>query len=118
MIKQRTCDSVENDLSSYPTRDVQNASYQVFFVSDNDVIGTEGEIGLDPLNGPELRLTTRERTVVETMPPHKNIHYPLIENFVSAALANDPELLACPAVQASWTDWVIKQVVASQAGLS
>jgi predicted dehydrogenase len=82
------------------------------------VIGTEGEIGLDPLNGPELRLTTRERTVVETMPPHKNIHYPLIENFVSAALANDPELLACPAAQAAWTDWVIKQVVASQAGLS
>ena len=82
------------------------------------VVGTEGEIGLDPLNGPELRLTTRERTVVETMPPHKNIHYPLIENFVSAALANDPELLACPAAQAAWTDWVIKQVVASQAGLS
>jgi predicted dehydrogenase len=75
------------------------------------VIGSEGEINLDPLNGPELRLTTRTGTVVEMLPPHKNIHYPLIENFVDAALANDPASLACPAAQAAWTDWVIEQVV-------
>jgi predicted dehydrogenase len=75
------------------------------------IIGTEGEIGLDPLNGPELRLTTRAGTVVETLPPHQNIHYPLFENFGSAALANDPELLACPAAQGAWTDWVIEQAM-------
>jgi 1,5-anhydro-D-fructose reductase (1,5-anhydro-D-mannitol-forming) len=74
------------------------------------VIGTEGEIGLDPLNGPELRLITRGGTQVEMLPAHKNIHYPLIENFVVAALADDPELLACPAAQAAWTDWVIEHV--------
>jgi predicted dehydrogenase len=75
------------------------------------VIGTEGEIVLDPLNGPELRLTTQSGTEVEMLLPHKNIHYPLIENFVDAALANDPERLACPAAQAAWTDWVIEQVM-------
>jgi 1,5-anhydro-D-fructose reductase (1,5-anhydro-D-mannitol-forming) len=75
------------------------------------VIGTEGEIVLDALNGPDLRLTTRARTVVEMLPPHKNIHYPLIENFVTAAQANDPERLACPASQAAFTDWVIEQVM-------
>jgi hypothetical protein len=47
--------------------------------------------------------------------PHKNIHYPLIENFVSAALANDPARLACPAAQAAWTDWVIEQVMRANA---
>jgi hypothetical protein len=75
------------------------------------VIGTEGEIGLDPLNGPELRLTTRNRTVVEQMPAHANLHYPVIENFVDAALSNNPGQLACPAAQAAWTDWVIEQVM-------
>jgi len=73
------------------------------------VRGTEGEIDLDPLNGPELRLTTRAGTHAETLPPNKNIHYPIIENFVDAALAGEPELLACPAAQAAWTDWVIEQ---------
>lgn len=75
------------------------------------VIGTEGEIVLDALNGPDLRLTTKAGTSVEVLPPHKNIHYPLIENLVDAALANEPERLACPAAQAAWTDWVIEQVM-------
>jgi 1,5-anhydro-D-fructose reductase (1,5-anhydro-D-mannitol-forming) len=75
------------------------------------VIGTEGEINLDPLSGPELRLSTRAGTMVEMLPAHDNFHYPLIENFVDAALANDPSRLACTAAQAAWTDWVIEQVV-------
>jgi 1,5-anhydro-D-fructose reductase (1,5-anhydro-D-mannitol-forming) len=79
------------------------------------VIGTEGEIGLDKLNGPELRITTRAGTVVEMHAPHKNIHYPLIENFVDAAQANDPARLTCPAAQAAWTDWVIEQVMRANA---
>jgi predicted dehydrogenase len=79
------------------------------------VIGTEGELGLDPLNGPELRLTTRAGTVVEMLPAPNNLHYPLIENFVEAALANDPGRLACPAVQAAWTDWVIEQAMRAKA---
>jgi predicted dehydrogenase len=76
--------------------------------------GTEGEIDLDPLNGPELRLTVRSGTVVETLPPHQNIHFPIIENFVGAALAGDPTQLACTGAQAADTDWVIEQVMRAQ----
>lgn len=46
------------------------------------IIGTKGEIDLTPLNGPDLRM--RERS--ESLPPHPNLHYPMIENFVSAVL--------------------------------
>jgi len=64
------------------------------------VVGTEGEIVLDPLNGPELRIGGR----VELLPTHANVHYPLIENFVSAILDGTP--LACPGYGAIWVDWV------------
>jgi predicted dehydrogenase len=74
------------------------------------IVGVEGEIGLDPLNGPELRVAGR----VEMLPAHANLHYPVVENFVDAVLANDPTRLACGAKQASWTDWVIEQVVRTQ----
>jgi len=68
------------------------------------IIGTDGEIVLDPLNGPELRVGGR----VELLPTHANVHYPLIENFVGAVL--DGSVLACPGDQAIWVDWV-SQVV-------
>jgi hypothetical protein len=45
------------------------------------------------------------------LPPHANLHYPLVENFVDAVLANDPGLLACPGEQGQWADWVIEQVM-------
>jgi 1,5-anhydro-D-fructose reductase (1,5-anhydro-D-mannitol-forming) len=70
------------------------------------IIGVDGEIGLDPLNGPELRVAGR----VETLPAHANLHFPAVENFVDAILAGSAALLACPAEQAQWTDWVIGQV--------
>ena len=76
------------------------------------IIGVEGEIGLDPLNGPELRVAGR----VEQLPPHANLHYPAVENFVEAVLAGDPARLACPAEQAAWTDWAIEEAIRSQAG--
>ena len=76
------------------------------------IIGVDGEIGLDPLNGPELCVDGR----VEILPPHENLHYPVVENFVDAVLANDPDLLACSAEQASWVDWTIEQLAASQTG--
>jgi predicted dehydrogenase len=87
------------------------------------IIGEEGEINLDPLNGAELRINIcrggtrgeglREENRVEHLPPHANLHYPLVENFVDAVLANDPALLACPAEQGAWVDWTIEQVVQS-----
>ncbi len=69
------------------------------------VIGTEGELSLDPLNGPELRVAGR----VEMLPVHANVHYPLVENFVSAVLDGAP--LACTGEEAAWTDWVTAQVM-------
>jgi predicted dehydrogenase len=78
------------------------------------IIGEDGEINLDPLNSPELRVTARGESRVEVLPPHENLHYPAIENFVDAVLANDPARLACPAEQGAWVDWVIEQVVRSQ----
>jgi 1,5-anhydro-D-fructose reductase (1,5-anhydro-D-mannitol-forming) len=71
------------------------------------VMGTEGEIVLDPLNGPELRVAGR----VEQLPPHTNLHYPAVENFVDAVSGGSAMALACPAEQAAWTDWVIEEVM-------
>jgi 1,5-anhydro-D-fructose reductase (1,5-anhydro-D-mannitol-forming) len=64
------------------------------------IVGTEGELNLTPLNGPELRYADK----VEVLPAHSNVHYPLIENFVNAVLDGSP--LACPASEAIMTDQV------------
>ncbi len=74
------------------------------------IIGEDGEINLDPLNGPELRVTNTAGSQTELLPPHANLHFPIIENFVDAILANDPARLACPAEQAAWVDWTIDRV--------
>jgi 1,5-anhydro-D-fructose reductase (1,5-anhydro-D-mannitol-forming) len=75
------------------------------------VIGTEGELNLDPLNGPDLRIHSRSGTEVEMLPAHTNVHYPLVLNFVGAALANSASALACTGEEGQWTDWVIEQTV-------
>jgi 1,5-anhydro-D-fructose reductase (1,5-anhydro-D-mannitol-forming) len=71
------------------------------------VIGTDGEIELTPLNGPELRHGGK----VETLPACANVHFPLIENFVAAVLDGGP--LACPAADAIWVDWITEKVKTS-----
>ena len=78
------------------------------------IIGENGEINLDPLNGPELRVTNVAGSRTELLPPHANLHFPIVENFVDAILANDPARLACPAEQAAWVDWTIEQVVSGE----
>lgn len=78
------------------------------------IIGTDGEIGLDPLNGPELRVKTQGEGRVENLPPHANLHYPAVENFVDVVLAGSAEQLACPAEQGAWADWVIERVMEAQ----
>jgi predicted dehydrogenase len=73
------------------------------------VIGSEGEISLDPLNGPALRFLDGEgRLREEQLPAHANVHYPAVENFVAAVLDGAP--VACPIDEAIWTDWVTEQV--------
>jgi 1,5-anhydro-D-fructose reductase (1,5-anhydro-D-mannitol-forming) len=75
------------------------------------VIGTDGEINLDPLSGPLLRIGAVE----ELLPAHPNVHYPCIENFVSALLEGAP--LACPGDEAIWTDWVTQEVLSSNTAM-
>ena len=65
--------------------------------------GTEGEMELSPLNGPDLIYPGGR----ENLPPHANLHYPMIENFVDAVLGKAP-LLASGA-SSFWTDWVIER---------
>lgn len=77
------------------------------------VIGVEGEISLDPLNGPTLRMRdSGGKMTEEQLPPHANVHYPAVENFVSAVLDEAP--LMCPIEEAIWTDWVTQQVKDAQ----
>lgn len=83
------------------------------------VVGVDGELGLDSLNGPELRINDPRASVrVEMLPTHANVHYPLVLNFAGAIAANSPSAVACPAEQARWVDWTIEQVVRSKAGRS
>ena len=74
------------------------------------VVGVEGEIVLTPLNGPMLKVVKSNGSVhEENLPPHANVHYSVVENFVNAVL--DGGALACPIDEAIWTDWVTEQVM-------
>jgi len=65
--------------------------------------GTDGEMELSPLNGPDLVHPGGR----ENLPVHANVHYPLLENFVDA-VEGKAELLASGA-SAYWTDWITEQ---------
>jgi predicted dehydrogenase len=69
------------------------------------VVGTDGALDLTPLNGPELRWPGG----LQTLPVAANVHQPLIEDFVTAAL--DGSGLVCSGEEAAWTDWVTEQVM-------
>jgi 1,5-anhydro-D-fructose reductase (1,5-anhydro-D-mannitol-forming) len=61
--------------------------------------GTLGELDLTPLNGPSLA----GPEVREKIPPHENLHYPCIEDFVSAALGGiEPRSSGRTALVAEW----------------
>ena len=65
--------------------------------------GTEGEMEMSPLNGPDLVYPGGR----ESIPNHANVHLPMIENFVDA-VENGAPLLASGA-DAYWTDWITEQ---------
>jgi len=67
------------------------------------VRGTDGEMELSPLNGPDLTYAGGR----ESLPAHDNLHYPLIENFVDA-VEGKAKLLSSGA-SAYLTDWVTEQ---------
>ncbi|MFN7924839.1 MAG: Gfo/Idh/MocA family oxidoreductase [Bryobacteraceae bacterium] len=71
------------------------------------IVGTEGEIDLSPLNGPDLVYPGGE----ESIPAPRNLHYPLIRNFVDAI--EGKAALASPVRDAVRTDWVTAQVLAA-----
>jgi len=65
--------------------------------------GTEGEMNLSPLNGPELIYPGGR----ENLPPHANLHYPMVENFVDAVEGKAPMLAS--GASSFWTDWVTER---------
>jgi 1,5-anhydro-D-fructose reductase (1,5-anhydro-D-mannitol-forming) len=65
--------------------------------------GTEGEMELSALNGPELIYPGGR----ESLPVHANVHSPMIENFVDAVEGKAP-LLASGAAS-FWTDWITER---------
>ncbi len=65
--------------------------------------GTEGEIEMSPLNGPDLIYPGGK----ENLPVHANLHYPMIENFVDAVL--EGKQLLSSGESAYFTDWVTEQ---------
>ena len=64
------------------------------------IIGTDGEMDLTPLNGPRLVFPGGQ----ENLPPHANLHFPCVQNFVGAVLDGSP--LLSSGRSALWTDWV------------
>jgi predicted dehydrogenase len=65
--------------------------------------GTDGEIDLTPLNGPAAIFPGGE----ESHPPHANIHYPCVEDFVSAVLeGREPRSSGATALP---TEWVMER---------
>ena len=67
--------------------------------------GTEGEIVMSPLNGPDIIYPGGH----ESLPVHANLHYPMIENFVDA-VEGKAELLSS-GTSAYLTDWVTQQAL-------
>jgi 1,5-anhydro-D-fructose reductase (1,5-anhydro-D-mannitol-forming) len=65
--------------------------------------GTEGEMLMSPLNGPELAYPSGS----ESLPVNANVHLPLIENFVDAVEGKAG--LVASGEAAYWTDWVTEE---------
>ena len=66
--------------------------------------GTDGEIDLTPLNGPELV----HPGSAESIPAPANLHFPCIADFSAAVLSGQTP--ACPAEAALATEWVFHQL--------
>jgi 1,5-anhydro-D-fructose reductase (1,5-anhydro-D-mannitol-forming) len=66
--------------------------------------GTEGELDLTPLNDPQLV----HPQGTEQIPAHVNIHYPCVEDFVSAVLERRAPVSS--GLTALPTEWVMDQV--------
>jgi 1,5-anhydro-D-fructose reductase (1,5-anhydro-D-mannitol-forming) len=116
---QRATGELSNVVHHYPVED--NATVMIEYAGgvrgvvdvrwhskiDRDecrIRGTDGEMDLTPLNGGNLVYPGRR----EELPPHSNVHYPMIENFVDAVCGKAP--LLASGTSSYWTDWVTQQV--------
>jgi 1,5-anhydro-D-fructose reductase (1,5-anhydro-D-mannitol-forming) len=70
--------------------------------------GTDGEMELSPLNGPDLVYPSGS----ENLPAHANLHYPMLENFVDAVEGKGP--LLSSGASAFWTDSVTERARRNQ----
>ena len=68
------------------------------------IVGTDGVIDLSPLNSGKLRAPG----VSLELPPHANLHFPLIADFVTAVIEGRKPV--CPIEDAIQTDWVTAQI--------
>jgi 1,5-anhydro-D-fructose reductase (1,5-anhydro-D-mannitol-forming) len=73
------------------------------------IVGVDGEMDLTPLTGPALIIPGGR----EDWPPHANLHFPCLQNFVAAVLDGAP--LLASGETSLWTDWVTEEAVASAA---
>jgi predicted dehydrogenase len=71
------------------------------------IVGTEGELDLTPLNGPLIVYPGGR----EELPPHANLHFSCVKNFVDAVLDGAP--LLSSGETALWTDWVTQKAAGS-----
>ncbi len=69
--------------------------------------GTEGEIDLSPLNGPELVYPGG----AEAVPAPANLHYPCVEDFVTAVLRDLPPV--CGGASALIAEWVMDRAAST-----
>jgi 1,5-anhydro-D-fructose reductase (1,5-anhydro-D-mannitol-forming) len=72
------------------------------------IVGTDGELNLDPLNEPGMRIINASGSREESWPTHPNVHYPIVHDFANAVL--DGTALACPGNEAIQVDWVTERV--------
>jgi 1,5-anhydro-D-fructose reductase (1,5-anhydro-D-mannitol-forming) len=72
------------------------------------IVGVDGEMSLTPLSGPRLSYPGGG----EELPAHPNLHYPCVENFVSAVL--EGAHLYASGESSIWTDWVTGQALGKE----
>jgi 1,5-anhydro-D-fructose reductase (1,5-anhydro-D-mannitol-forming) len=78
---------------------------------DFRIHGTDGMMDLSPLNSGDLKYPGG----IESLPPHANLHYPCIENFVSAIESGESPRAS--GASSLLTDWITGQVVRRSAEL-
>ena len=55
-----------------------------------EVIGTDGRVTTEDLNAGDLKIVTAAGTQTQSLPPHENLHAPLISDFTDAVRSGRP----------------------------